>query len=177
MLKRKLISLSLIAIIGLSACGSDNASNSTSTNDTQQAEHETSEVSEVSASEIADVEKKTDFITKGFETLLNYDNTNYEQRAENLKKYFTEETYTNMISNEHLDTSVEFVSTSENYQVYKHVGDENQFVVILDTTFQVSDNDPTPFTNIYEVTLTDNDGTYIISGLQTTPKQQITMIP
>lgn len=174
----KKVSILLITTLMLGACAStsqneESASNSSSETTTSQ----TNNSSSVKAKEQEETEKKTQFIAEAFSTLLNYDNDTYNERNSKIDQYFTQETLDGLIGYEHLDDTTQYVSTIEITDYYQNVGDNNRFVLTADTTFQVDENQPTELTNIYEIQLIEKDGQYLIESVETTPKQQQTMIP
>lgn len=123
-------------------------------------------------------EEQAQFISEAFHTLLDYDNTTYDERTQKATEYFTKDTLLALTNTEHVDTAITFTSTSENYELYQGVGNQsNYFILVLDTSFQVEENPSTDLTNIYEFELVEHQGQYRIDKLQATPKQQKTMIP
>lgn len=180
-MKKKLLCLSVISLLSLSACSNTNTDQSSS-NQTDEATTTTTETV-VSASEITENENqqvKSEFISEAFHILLDYDNENYAERNEEIPNYFTGEALQGLIGAEHLHGDETFKSTSENYKLYQGIGNNtNEFALQIDTTFQVADNEANKLTNIYtfELIEDENSGDYRINNIETTPKQQQSMIP
>jgi len=179
-----LLFLSSLALVTFAGCSDEaETDNETTVEDdsTEQVETNNENTASAENNESNDKlkqEEQTEFIHEAFRTLLDYDNTTYADRSQKATEYFTGDTLQVLTGTEHLDTEVAFTSTSDNYEVYQGVGNnENQFVLILDTEFQVEDNDPTQLTNIYMFELLEQDNEYQIGEMEITPKQQQTMIP
>jgi len=171
--KRMAILLSIISIFTLTACGGE------TNEENETIENATSINNDVSAEDTNSLkqEAQTKFIQEAFHTLLDYDNATYDERTQKATEYFTGDTLLTLTGTEHVDTEITFTSTSDNYQVYQGVGNRSDyFILILDTSFQVEENPSTDLTNIYEFQLLEDEGQYRIGDLQTTPKQQRTMV-
>lgn len=175
MKKISILFFTIFIIFTLGACQNNTSENNTEETSSEISTHENN--SSVKAEEEDETEKKTRFIEEAFTTLLNYDNETYNERNSKIGQYFTNETLEGLIGYEHLDDNTNYVSTIEIANYYQNVGDSNSFVIEADTSFQVDENEPTQLTNIYEITLTEKDGQYLIDSVETTPKQPQTMIP
>lgn len=173
----KKVGILLITTLMLGACESASDNADTTSEGNTEATTQQDDSSSVKAKEQEETEKKTQFIAEAFSTLLNYDNSTYDERNSKINQYFTQETLDGLIGYEHLDDTTQYVSTIEITDYYQNVGDNNRFVLTADTTFQVDDNQPTELTNIYEIQLIEKDGQYLIESVITTPKPQQTMIP
>lgn len=172
----KKISILFFTVLMLGACQSANNAKERS-DETSSVETVQDDSSSVKAKEQEEREKKSRFIEEAFSTLLNYDNSTYDERNSKINNYFSTEALEGLIGYEHLDDSANYVSKIEISDYYQNVGDENSFVIVADTSFKVYENEPTQLTNIYEITLAEKDGKYLIDSVATTPKQQQTMIP
>lgn len=173
----KKVGILLITTLMLGACESASDNADTTSEGNTEATTQQDDSSSVKAKEQEETEKKTQFIAEAFSTLLNYDNSTYDERNSKINQYFTQETLDGLIGYEHLDDTTQYVSTIEITDYYQNVGDNNRFVLTADTTFQVDENQPTELTNIYEIQLIEKDGQYLIESVITTPKPQQTMIP
>lgn len=178
-MKKKLLFLSVLSLLSLSACSNTNTDESSS----NQTDEATTTETAVSASEITENDNqqvKSEFISEAFHILLDYDNENYAERNEEIPNYFTGEALQGLIGAEDLHGDETFKSTSENYKLYQGIGNNtNEFALQIDTTFQVGDNKANKLTNIYtfELIEDENSGDYRINNIETTPKQQQSMIP
>ncbi len=167
----------LITVFMLGACESASENADTTSEGNAEVTTQQDDSSSVKAKELEETEKKTKFIEEAFTTLLNYDNSTYDERNSKINNYFSVEALDGLIGYEHLHDDTNFVSTIEISNYYQNVGDTDSFVITADTTFKVDDNDSTSLTNIYEINLIEQDGNYLIDSVITTPKQQQTMIP
>lgn len=181
-MKKRNISFLLVILttLFLTACqNNDNESNKNNNNEKiENTEQKNTEDVGAKSNEKNEQEEQSQFINEAFHTLLDYDNSTYSERSQEITKYFTGEALQALTGNEHLDIDVSFESKSDNYNLYQGVGkNNNNFILILESSFQLEDNQATELESIYEFELLEQNDKYKINDLESTPKQQQTKIP
>lgn len=120
---------------------------------------------------------KVEFIKEALTVMHEYDETNYEERYDNVGNYFAKDVYEQAISEEYISPDSKFISTIEIYDVYQSTNNENEFVAIYNTFFapehdEIPDDVGTDVDMISEIVLEEQDGSYLITEILNTPKQQ-----
>lgn len=157
----------------LGACGNSQEESATSSDESQQTEQTEEQAgNKAQAQETSDTEQQTQFIQKAFDTLLNYDTDTYQERSEQVNNYFTVEAVETMVGTEHIDPEVNFQSSMSNEKVYQSLHDDNTFVLIADVGFQVEDNPTTTVKNVYEFSVVEESGEYLIDDVSITSQPQ-----
>jgi len=172
-MKKPLLTFLTISSLMLGACGNSQEESTTPNDESQQTEQNEEQIDVTAqAQENSEVEQQTQFIQEGFDTLLNYDTETYQERNEQVSNYFTVEALEAMVGNEHIDPEVNFQSSMSNEKVYQSLHDDNTFVLIADVGFQVEDNPTTTVKNVYEFSVVEESGEYLIDDVSITSQPQ-----
>ena len=113
-----------------------------------------------------DISEKVKFINSGFSYYLNYNTDNYQSRFEDVSKYFSPEVIDKLSgagSTEKPTISIQ--SSTNDYKTFINPSEPNSFVYVTDIHYQVEENEPTVFNNVYLVNLTEKDGKYIVDNI------------
>lgn len=113
-----------------------------------------------------DIAEKTKFIDSAFSYYLNYNEDNYQSRFKELETYFSLDVI-DKLSGAGLTEkpSVPIKSSARNYVTYINPVEPDTFVHVTDILYQVSDNEPTTFKNVYIIHLSERENDYIIDNV------------
>lgn len=160
--------LLLLAVISLFGLYQDNQSK-----DTTIQEHQ-AEITDLkhtldlqengnNTTEIAD---KTTFINSAFSYYLNYNEDNYQSRFKEIEKYFSLDVINKLSGAGTTEKpSVPIKSSARNYVTYVNPAEPNSFVHVTDILYQVADNEPTTFKNVFIIHLTERENEYVIDNV------------
>ncbi|MCA9766469.1 MAG: hypothetical protein KC455_08625 [Carnobacterium sp.] len=115
------------------------------------------------ANNTTDIAEKTKFINSGFACYLNYNEDNYHSRFKDVDNYFSPDVIDKLSGAGSTEKpSVPIKSSARNYVTYVNPAEPNSFVHVTDIFYQVADNEPTTFKNVYVIHLSERDNEYII---------------
>lgn len=113
------------------------------------------------------ISEKTKFVNSAFAYYLNYNTDNYQSRFEDMKNYFSPSVIEQLSGAGETDTpTVSINSSTRNYKTYVNPLEENSFVFVTDIHYQVAENEPTVFTNVYFIHLSEGKGHYLIDQVE-----------
>lgn len=113
-----------------------------------------------------DIAEKTKFINSAFAYYLNYNEDNYHSRFKELKNYFSSSVLDKLSGAGSTEKpSVPIKSSARNYVTYINPSEPNSFVHVTDILYQVSDNEPTTFKNVYVIHLSEREKDYMIDNV------------
>lgn len=118
------------------------------------------------ANDTENVSDKIDYINNAFSLYLNYETDTYVSRFEEMKNYFSPsvlEKLTGASGTEKPQMAIE--SSISNYATYINPLENNSFVFVTDINYQVEDNEPTTFYNVYLVNLAEENGETLIDNV------------
>lgn len=109
------------------------------------------------------IAEKTKFIDSAFSYYLNYNEDNYQSRFKALETYFSLDVI-DKLSGAGLTEkpSVPIKSSARNYVTYINPAEPDFFVHVTDILYQVSDNEPVTFKNVYVLHLSEREEDYRI---------------
>lgn len=158
--------LSIISIVGLYQ---DNKSKDDRIQTLESEIQEQSEYVEVqdninhSTTEVVD---KVQFVNEAFGSYLNYTSDTYQTRFNDMKAHFSGDTIKKLQGAGTGSTpNISIESKTTNPLTYASPNTENSFVYVTEIEYQVEDNEPSIFTNIYLVYLTEESGEYLITNV------------
>lgn len=115
----------------------------------------------------AAISKKTEFVNSAFAYYLNYNTDNYQSRFEDMKAYFSPSVIEQLSGAGGTDTpTVSLNSSTKNYKTYVNPLEENSFVFVTDIHYQIAENPPSVFTNVYFIHLSEGKGNYLIDQVE-----------
>lgn len=116
-----------------------------------------------STTEVVD---KVQFVNEAFSSYLNYTSDTYQTRFNDMKDHFSGNTIEKLQGAGTGSTpSISIESNTTNPLTYASPNTENSFVYVTEIEYQVEDNEPSIFTNIYLVNLTEENGEYLITNV------------
>ncbi|GEQ33595.1 hypothetical protein B795N_14770 [Marinilactibacillus psychrotolerans] len=116
-----------------------------------------------STTEVVD---KVQFVNEAFEGYLNYTSDTYQTRFNDMKDHFSAETIDKLQGAGTGSTPNISVESNINRPLtYASPNTENSFVYVTEIEYQVEDNEPTIFTNIYLVDLAEESGEFLITNV------------
>lgn len=171
-MNKKFIKL-IFTIFILVGCSNSNQEDN-SQGETEQVEDNQEEKITQTNAETINYEEHTRFINEAFNTLLNYDNSTYDERTSNLESYFVNDLAQDLTSNEHIDTDITIQSATSNEGIYRSLQGNSSYIYKADVAFTVEDNAPTLLNNIYVFSLLEKNGKFLIDELEiiTQPQEQ-----
>lgn len=174
-MNKKFIKLifTIFTIFTLVGCSNSSQENNSQVETEQSEDNQEAESTEANA-ETINYEEHARFINEAFNTLLNYDNSNYDERTNNLSNYFVNELAQNLTSNEHINTDMMIESSTSNEGIYRSLQGNTSYIYKTDVVFTVEDNAPTLLNNVYIFNLLEKNGEYLIGELEiiTQPQEQ-----
>lgn len=109
---------------------------------------------------------KVQFVNEAFSGYLNYTSETYQSRFNDMKDYFSTETIKKLQGAGTGSTpSISVESNTSSPLTYASPNTENSFVYVTEIEYQVEENEPSVFTNIYLVELTEDSGEYLITNV------------
>lgn len=160
-----LIILAVVSMIGLYQ---DNKSKETviQDNKTEIKELKYNLTLQDNANNTTDVAEKTKFINSAFSYYLNYNEDNYNSRFKELETYFSSDVIDKLSGAGVTEKpSIAIKSSARNYVTYVNPAEPDSFVHVTDIFYQVADNEPTTFKNVYVIHLSERDNEYIVDNV------------
>ena len=106
---------------------------------------------------------KIKFINSAFSYYLNYNEDNYHSRLKEMETYFSFDVINKLSgAGASEQPTIPIKSSARNYVTYVNPAEPNSFVHVTDLLYQVADNEPTTFKNVYVVHLTERENEYVI---------------
>lgn len=158
--------LSIFSIIGLYQDNKSKDDRIQTLESELQAQSEYVEVQDNVNHSTTEVVDKVQFVNEAFGGYLNYTSDTYQTRFNDMKDHFSAETIEKLQgagTGSTPNISVESNTTSP--LTYASPNTENSFVYVTEIEYQVEDNEPSIFTNIYLVDLTEDNGEYLITNV------------
>lgn len=113
-----------------------------------------------------DVVDKVQFINQAFEGYLNYTSESYQTRFSDMRDHFSGETIEKLQGAGTGSTPEVSIESSTNEPLtYASPNTENSFVYVTEIHYQVEDNQPSVFNNIYLIELAEENGQYLITNV------------
>ena len=113
-----------------------------------------------------EIAEKTKFINSAFSYYLNYNEDNYQSRFEEIEKYFSLDVINKLSgAGASEQPTVPIKSSARNYVTYVNPAEPNSFVHVTDILYQVADNEPTTFKNVFIIHLTERENEYVIDNV------------
>lgn len=171
MFKKIIISIfTIVTIFTLGACNNDEPN-------IDDEEQTNADIKEEQVNDEKEQQDKAEFIKEALTVMHEYDETNYEERYDNVGNYFAKDVYEQAISEEYINPDKKFISTIEIYDIYQSTNNENKFVAIYNTFFapehdEIPDDIGTDVDLISEIVIEEQDGSYLITEILNTPKPQ-----
>lgn len=157
--------LLLLAIISIYGLYQDNQQKEADIQTKQEeiAQLEENLIVQSSGNNTADIAKKTKFVNSAFADYLNYNTDNYRSRFEDMENYFSPSTIEQLSGAGGTEApTISINSSTQNYKTYVNPLEDNSFVFVTDIHYQVEDNEPTVFKNVYLIHLSEEKGQYLI---------------
>ena len=113
-----------------------------------------------------EIAEKTKFVNSAFSYYLNYNEDNYQSRFEEIEKYFSLDVINKLSgAGASEQPTVPIKSSARNYVTYVNPAEPNSFVHVTDILYQVADNEPTTFKNVFIIHLTERENEYVIDNV------------
>lgn len=160
-----LLLLTIISLVGLYR---DNSTNEETIQENKKEIEELNYSLELqdNGNNTTDIAGKTKFINSGFAYYLNYNEDNYHSRFEELEDYFSSGVLDKLSGAGSTEKpNIPIKSSARNYVTYVNPTEPNSFVHVTDILYQVSDNEPTTFKNVYVIHLSEREKDYMIDNV------------
>ena len=162
MVETVLLLLAIISIFGLYQDNQQKEAN-LQTNQEEIAQLEDQLNVQNTGNNTAHIAEKTKFVNSAFAYYLNYNTDNYQSRFEEMKNYFSPSVIEQLSGAGGSETpNISINSSTQNYKTYVNPLEENSFVFVTDIHYQVEDNEPTIFKNVYLIHLSEEKGQNLI---------------
>lgn len=113
-----------------------------------------------------DVVDKIQFVNEAFRSYLNYTSETYQSRFTDMRDHFSGSTIEKLQgAGEGSTPEVSVESSTNSPLTYASPDTENSFVYVTDIEYQIEDNTPSTFTNIYLIEIAEEDGSFLITNV------------